>query len=153
MRHLLHTQRTEQLEDYVESFPFFSSIFPTGSHENSLSAVQSGKADVACVDCKVVERLRTNSSDKLLGLKFIGARIGPNPAQPVVAGNHLSIEARNILQDAFLQISSIFLKRILAVKYVAVDEGNYLDTLSKMEATSLLNILCDNEQVIHYCSI
>ena len=49
--------------------PFFTSAIRTGSHENSIKAVVTGSADVLCLDCTVMEKLRrTNSGQELLSM-------------------------------------------------------------------------------------
>jgi len=56
---------------YARDGAFFASRLITGSHRRSLSAVQSGTADIAAIDCVTLAGLRRRDPGSLRGLRVL----------------------------------------------------------------------------------
>ncbi len=62
---------------------FFADLLISGSHRESLAAVQSRAADVAAIDCVTLAGLRQRDPDVLRGLRLLGAT-APAPGLPLI---------------------------------------------------------------------
>lgn len=80
---------------------FFGSVEETGSHTDSLLAVQQGRADTACIDAVVFELLRRVRPGALGGLRVL-AQTDRALAPPYVTSVHTSPTIRAALQQALL---------------------------------------------------
>lgn len=138
-----------QASDNSITFPFFSSIMRTGAHKNSVKFIIEKKADVAVLDCNVVESLLQTSSGRdmmeqcrriyvpsmsvqlldgdmpLQCCVSMDGYLGPNPAQPIVASKRLPLDEIIRLKQALLNVSSEALAPLKAVKFVEVHEDYY----------------------------
>lgn len=152
--------------------PFFSAAVATGSHLASLAAVVAQRADVACLDCTVLAQVRQagNADSRALQLLDqvrplpvhpVGSvsqqRVGPNPAQPVVASSRLSANLRDRITAALTRLRRHTHKRneveqatpllapMLASRYVAVDATHYEHVGRAMLRCRQLDILVSGE--------
>lgn len=80
---------------------FFAAVQASGSHTDSLDAVQRGEADAACIDHVVWELLRRVRPQALAGLHVI-ATTAPTWAPPYVTSRQAPAPLRNALRDALL---------------------------------------------------
>lgn len=80
---------------------FFATVQASGSHQDSLEAVQHGTADGACIDLVVWQLLRRVRPRALLGLRVI-ATTAPTWAPPYVTSRQASPTLRTTLRDALL---------------------------------------------------
>jgi ABC-type phosphate/phosphonate transport system substrate-binding protein len=79
--------------------PFFSSIFVTGSHEASLSAVAEGKADLASIDC-VSFALIKRGRPELIERVAIAAESPLSPCLPFIASASLPAPTIEAVREA-----------------------------------------------------
>lgn len=88
----------------AENGVFFARAIETGSHLASLAALQSGKADVAAIDCVTVAYARSYSPGSLAGLVEVG-RSPQAPGLPYVT-NWPGVERlRAALADVFADLA------------------------------------------------
>lgn len=80
---------------------FFGSVELSGSHTDSLLALQGERVDVACVDAVVMDLLRRVRPELLVGLRTI-ATTSPAVAPPYVTSRHTDASLRATLQQALL---------------------------------------------------
>ncbi|MFY9340889.1 MAG: PhnD/SsuA/transferrin family substrate-binding protein, partial [Planctomycetota bacterium] len=78
---------------------FFAAVVVTGSHTDSLAALHSGTADVACIDAMVLALLRGSRPDALRGLRPIACS-ATALAPPYVTSAHTPGWLRGRLQQA-----------------------------------------------------
>jgi ABC-type phosphate/phosphonate transport system substrate-binding protein len=77
---------------------FFGSIIATGAHRNSVTAVRSGAADAAAIDCVTYELLRANAPDELIGVSVV-AWSDPAPSLPFISRADIDGRSLAILRD------------------------------------------------------
>lgn len=63
---------------------FFGGLFVSGSHRRSLTAVQSGAADIAAIDCVSLAGFRRHAPDSMVGLRIVGSTAAA-PGLPLIA--------------------------------------------------------------------
>jgi ABC-type phosphate/phosphonate transport system substrate-binding protein len=78
---------------------FFRDVLVTGSHRQSLLALETGDVEVACVDAVVLALLRRVLPDAVRGLRKITCT-QPALAPPLVTSRHTPPELRSTLQQA-----------------------------------------------------
>ena len=78
---------------------FFAAVTATGSHTDSLLAVQGGAADVACIDVVVLALLRRSRPGALRGLRPIACS-ATALAPPYVTSTRTPLPLRRALQTA-----------------------------------------------------
>jgi ABC-type phosphate/phosphonate transport system substrate-binding protein len=142
------------------SLPFFSTVFRSGSHINSVNAVVNGTADCLILDSNVLlEMLSTSKGKELLShLRTISLPsltsgnscisregvLGPNPIQPVVVSKRLSNDLISKIKIAFdnIDFSSIPMSPFQRYEPVSC---NFYDHVSFMiEECKDLSILAAN---------
>ena len=72
---------------YHENGRFFGDVIETGSHRDSMAAVQQGKADVAAIDCVSYALALRHAPDKAAGLRVL-THSPAVPALPYVTHIH-----------------------------------------------------------------
>lgn len=83
---------------------FFRSIVWTGSHRQSLRALQRGAADIAAIDCVSLALLARYEPQALTGLTVIG-ETALTPGLPLIASRHISAQTLNALREALTEIA------------------------------------------------
>lgn len=81
---------------------YFRQTIQSGSHQQSIRWVATGKADCAAIDSTVLEQEWQHSPELKPQLRVVQA-IGPCPMPPLVAAQHLGDELIAALQMALLQ--------------------------------------------------
>jgi ABC-type phosphate/phosphonate transport system substrate-binding protein len=116
--------------------PFFAGVALTGAHSGSLSAVASGKADVAAIDCVsfwLISRERPDLADKVRIL----AATPSSPGLPLVTSSQTSDEdlttLRGVLDDAARAPGLLGARRKLGVVGFRVLADDAYDIISKYE--------------------
>jgi ABC-type phosphate/phosphonate transport system substrate-binding protein len=84
---------------------FFRSIVWTGSHSQSLSALQRGAADIAAIDCVSLALLARYEPQALTGLTVMG-ETALTPGLPLIASRHTSTQTLNALREALTEIAN-----------------------------------------------
>lgn len=103
----------------------FASVAESGSHLESLSMLQRGEADVACIDSTVREMARHRHADDFGGLRRI-ASLGPYPAPPLVASPTIATRVRRSLTSLHENTAGKNLLRAWGVeRFLAVDDEPY----------------------------
>jgi ABC-type phosphate/phosphonate transport system substrate-binding protein len=77
----------------------FSEVTRTGSHEGSLDAVRSGRADGAAVDSHLLDLLLAGDGALRESITVIES-LGPSPSQPLAAGPGLREDERDAVRRA-----------------------------------------------------
>lgn len=70
----------------AKGVPFFSSMLITGAHAASITAVASGEADVAAIDCVTLALLRKHRPDAVAAVRVL-AWSDPAPALPFITAH------------------------------------------------------------------
>ncbi len=84
---------------------FFETVLFSGSHRQSLLAVQQGTADIAAIDCVTFALLQRHSPQTIRQLKIIG-QTPATPGLPLITGPETSATALATLRDALRQIAN-----------------------------------------------
>lgn len=84
---------------------FFSAITWTGSHRQSLSAVQHGAADIAAIDCVSLALFARYEPQAHAGLAVIG-ETASTPGLPLITSSRTSKETLAKLRDALSEIAT-----------------------------------------------
>lgn len=82
----------------AQSGRFFSSVQFSGSHKQSLLAVQRGQADVAAVDCVSFAYLMHHAGESVAGLRVL-ARTELTPGLPLISSRALSPQQLDLLRQ------------------------------------------------------
>jgi ABC-type phosphate/phosphonate transport system substrate-binding protein len=128
--------------------PFFGRSLCTGGHAKSVAAVKRGDADVCALDCAVRDALMRNDPEALSGLRpLAGGRLGPHPAQPVVASTRLPAELRQRIADAFVRLESELLRGMHSLGYRSVTDATYARIREKLALCKGLGLLTDTGDV------
>jgi ABC-type phosphate/phosphonate transport system substrate-binding protein len=85
--------------------PFFGKVERTGAHLASLAAVQSGKADIAAIDCVTYALLERNRPAALAGIRVI-EDTPPAPALPFVTATRATQQELGVLRRALAETVS-----------------------------------------------
>lgn len=128
---------------YADNGRFFHDVVVTGSHQASLAAVASGRADVCAVDAVTHGLLARHDAAELQGTRVLQASPAA-PALPYVAGPavdadtrrrlrqavgaamadpELTAVRRELLIDGFVTPETVDYGEILALERYAVDAG------------------------------
>jgi ABC-type phosphate/phosphonate transport system substrate-binding protein len=83
---------------------FFRSIVWSGSHRQSLNAVQNGTADMAAVDCVTLALLTRYEPQTLVGLSIVG-ETELTPGLPLITSRHTSAQTLEALREALKDIA------------------------------------------------
>lgn len=83
---------------------FFRSIVWTGSHRQSLSALQRGTADIAAIDCVSLALLARYQPQALTGLAVMG-ETELTPGLPLITSRHTSVQSLEALRDVLAEIA------------------------------------------------
>jgi ABC-type phosphate/phosphonate transport system substrate-binding protein len=151
---------------HPNALPFFASAFSTGSHFNSVQAVLDGLADVVCLDCVVLERFRQHkqnedgtpfsaldmSSLRSIPVPYLVTKegrslgtqtglLGPNPAQPIVVSERISLQLRERIQLSLLNLSpELLLPTLSSYRYLPVTEQDYRGVIEMMTECEAIQI-------------
>jgi len=133
------------LEEEKMKTHFFRKTIATGGHAKSLVAVQNGVADVCALDCCVWQHLLQTDPDKLKNIRPLSdGRLGPHPAQPIVASNRVSVEIQDRIRKAFIALSPLLLSSINAESYITVSDQDYQRIRMKL-------LQCKGKKLIQRC--
>lgn len=91
--------------------PFFSRVFETLAHRNSMFAVQSGDADVAAIDCVSYALLEKIEPTLVDDLKVI-AETEETPALPFITSPETDDDTLSALRDALQSVIAAPLHRV-----------------------------------------
>jgi len=83
---------------------FFRSIVWTGSHRQSLSALQNGTADIAAIDCVSLALFARYQPQALKGLTVVG-ETALTPGLPLITSRHTSAQTLNALREVLREIA------------------------------------------------
>ncbi|MCS2146983.1 phosphate/phosphite/phosphonate ABC transporter substrate-binding protein [Scandinavium manionii] len=83
---------------------FFRSIVWTGSHRQSLNALQNGTADIAAIDCVSLALFARYQPQALTGLTVVG-ETPLTPGLPLITSRHTSAQTLNALREALREIA------------------------------------------------
>jgi ABC-type phosphate/phosphonate transport system substrate-binding protein len=83
---------------------FFRSIVWTGSHRQSLSALQNGTADLAAIDCVSLALFARDDPQALCGLSVVG-ETALTPGLPLITSRHTSAHMLDALREALDEIA------------------------------------------------
>lgn len=84
---------------------FFSSLVWTGSHRQSLKALQNGVADIAAIDCISLALFARYQPEALAGLAIIG-ETELTPGLPLITSSHTSEKTLAKLRDVLSEIAT-----------------------------------------------
>lgn len=82
---------------------FFGHVERTGSHKASLQRLQSGAADLACIDCVTYELVNRHRPELIAGLRILGST-PPAPAPPFVTAVEAPADLVIALKDAIADV-------------------------------------------------
>ncbi len=110
---------------------FFGKISRSGSHEASIRAVGSRKADFSFVDSLVLEFDRHLGKPEAMNVKVIQS-LGPSGIPPVVASTKVDPKVRQTIRTQLLNMHKDpkgreILKKAFVKKFVPVSHKNYED--------------------------
>ena len=108
---------------------FFGDILEEGSHEHALDLIRSGQVDGAAIDSTVLERQRFLNPAAVEGLRVV-ARLGPNPAPPLVVSKNLDPGLRERLRTATLSmhldpVGQALIADVQLSRFAAVTDADY----------------------------
>jgi phosphonate transport system substrate-binding protein len=110
---------------------FFGNVLRSGSHEESIRMVASGKADASYVDSLVLEYDQQRAEPNSTGVRVIDS-VGPAGIPPIVASAKAAPDASAKLQAAMLAMHENekgrkILDDLLVARFEKVDDSNYDD--------------------------
>ena len=110
---------------------FFGKLVRSGSHEESIRMVATGKADASFVDSLVLDFDRETGHGWASEVKVIDS-LGPAGIPPVVVSGKASADVRKRVKDALLAMHKDpdgrrILDDALVDRFVEVDDSNYSD--------------------------
>jgi phosphonate transport system substrate-binding protein len=112
--------------------PFFSAVFESGSHQNSMTWVAGGAAECAAIDSLVLEQAMRQHPSLALRLRIVES-VGPCPAPPLALSTRLD-EARQRMRAVLLE-PDMALRAVMSEmgvkRFAPVASGNY-ETLYAM---------------------
>ena len=117
---------------------FFGKLVRSGSHEESIRMVATGKADASFVDSLVLDFDRETGNGWASEVKVIDS-LGPAGIPPVVVSGKASPELRKRIKDALITMSKDpdgrrILDDALVDRFVEVDDSNYNDIRQQYQA-------------------
>lgn len=117
---------------------FFGQVVRSGSHEESIRMVATGRADASFVDSLVLEYDQTHGLGVADQVRVIES-IGPAGIPPVVVSDKVAPDLRDRLQGALLRMHEDpqgreILDRALVDRFVEVDDDDYDDIREMIRA-------------------
>ncbi|MEE3501888.1 PhnD/SsuA/transferrin family substrate-binding protein [Acidiphilium acidophilum] len=113
---------------------FFSAVEVTSSHRASLAALQSGRADVAAIDCVTHGLLARYEPASLTGTRIL-ARSPPTPGLPLITAAGTSPDLLARLRDALARAASDATGKAI--------HWRGLESLTRADYTSILAMRAD----------
>ena len=95
----------KKLAEIGEDESFFSQVYCSGSHLNSMEMIARGEVDAAVIDSNVLQTRLRSSPELRLRLRVLESW-GPFPIQPVVVRSRLQQELKDRLRTSLLTIGS-----------------------------------------------
>lgn len=119
---------------------FFGQVIETGSHQSSLEAIQSGKADVAAIDCITFGNFARYAPETVSGLRIL-ARTPSGPGLPLITAAGTSDVELAILRNALFGLSldpvaSPILAALGLTGFSVLDDSDY-DRLAALERDAI----------------
>lgn len=117
---------------------FFGKVIRSGSHEESIRLVATGKADASYVDSLVIDFDRETGNGWASEVKVLDS-LGPAGIPPVVVSGKVSAEVRQRIKQALLTMNKDpdgrrILDDALVERFVEVDDSNYDDVRQQYQA-------------------
>ncbi|MDR3493954.1 MAG: PhnD/SsuA/transferrin family substrate-binding protein, partial [Ancalomicrobiaceae bacterium] len=83
---------------------FFAGAIETGSHLNSIDYVLSGRADVAAIDCVVLQAVERDDPDLFSRLTIVTST-APTPSLPLITHGSASDEQVALIRSALTEVA------------------------------------------------
>ncbi len=123
---------------------FFSQTSATGSHSESIRAVQTGRADAAAIDSTLYDWYRYHHPEQTASLRTI-AQLGPSPMPPIIAHHSLDLFLAQDIIDLLSQLhtdpywAATFTEAIIS-HFTPVQEANYRPIRTAFEQIAKMNL-------------